>query len=249
VTDHSSMRLGKQAAVARPGVPHVSQLMRMVQPKASVDWTPAVKAWDCLGNDAHGDCTAAAAYHLIQTWMANNGFDFEPTTDQTLALYAATSDYPKADNGAVESQVLHYWATVGVPTSFNTDVVTFASLAPANIDELKLAIEWFGGCYIGVALPISAQTQAEWDVPAGGAVGDGAPGTWGGHALPLLAYDETGFVTVTWGKVMRMTNAFLQAYCVEAYALISEDWLADSGISPPGLNMAALRAELSALTV
>lgn len=244
---HATMKLGKQPPAADPRTPHVSKLMRMVQPKPAVDWTSAVKAWDCLGNDVHGDCTAAAAYHLVQTWLCNNGFDFAPSTDQTLALYSATSDYPKADNGAVESQVLHYWSTVGIPTSFNTDVITFASLNPQNLDELKLSIEWFGGCYIGVALPLSAQTQTVWDVPAGGLAGNGAPGSWGGHAICLVAYDETSFTCVTWGKLLKITPAFLQAYCDEAYAVASRNWLADSGISPPGLNWDGLTKELSAI--
>jgi hypothetical protein len=247
MTDHSAMRLGRKPAHHDPRVPHLSKHMMLVQPKPAVDWTPAVKAWDCLGNDVHGDCTAAAAYHLIQTWLNNNSIDFSPTTEQALALYAATSDYPKEDDGAVESQVLHYWSTVGVPTSFNADVVTFASLVPANLDELRLAIENFGGCYIGVALPLSAQTQSEWDVPAAGLTGVGEPGSWGGHAIPLVAYDETSFTCVTWGRLIKITPAFLRAYCDEAYAVISRNWLADSGISPPGLNWDGLLADLKAI--
>jgi hypothetical protein len=246
--DRSAMRLGRKRGAPDALVPPLMKHMMAVQPKPAVDWMKAVKQWDCLGNDRYGCCTAAAAYHIAQTWLINNSFEFQPTEEATLALYAATSDFPKEDDGAVESRVLAYWCATGIPTSVGTEKIAFAALTPTNLNELKLSIEYFGAAYIGVDLPISAQTQAVWDLPAGGAVGDGAPGSWGGHAVPLLAYDETGFTCVSWGQPLKMTNAFLQAYCEEAYALISWDWLADSGISPPGLNMAALQAELKAIT-
>lgn len=247
--NHASMRLGRKPALPHPQTPRLSNHMRMVQPTPAVDWMGAVKQWDCLGNDTIGLCTAAAAYHIAQTWLNNNGFEFQPTTEQAIAMYSATSDYPKDDDGAVESRVLAFWSTTGIPTAIGTEKIAFAALTPTDLNEIKLSIEYFGAAYIGVNLPISAQTQNDvWDVPSGGAVGDGAPGSWGGHAVPLLAYDETGFTCITWGKPMKMTNAFMQAYCEEAYALISWDWLADSGISPPGLNMAGLQAELKAMT-
>lgn len=246
------MKLGRLAP--KPGVvaPNLGAHMKlgMTIPKPSVDWTGAVKSWSPLGNLTTSDCTCAAAYHVAQAWRANSSKDeWQPTDQQALDLYGAVTGYPKVDEGAVEIDVLNHWAKIGIPTDIGTETIAFAALEPTNLNEIKLSIQYFGAAYIGVSLPISAQTMSEWDVPVGGAVGDGAPGTWGGHALPLLAYDETGFVTVTWGKVMRMTNAFLQAYCEEAYALISEDFLSDAGISPTGLNMAALKAELRALTV
>lgn len=247
--DHSGMKLGRKHVDPDHRVPRLSDHMSMQIPAPSVDWTKAVKSWNCLGNDTIGLCTAAASFHIAQSWRCNNGFDFQPSTAQAIALYSATSDYPKADNGAVESRVLAYWSETGIPNDVGIERIAFAALDPLNLNEIKLSIQYLGAAYIGVNLPISAQTQSVWDVPAGGAVGVGAAGSWGGHALPILAYDETGFVTITWGKVMRMTNAFMQAYCVEAYGLVSNDWLANSGISPPGLNYAALQAEMAAITL
>ena len=102
MSDHSSMRLGRKPAAPSVQVPHLLKHMMVVQPAPAVDWMKAVKQWDCLGNDQYGCCTAAAAFHIAQTWLANNGFDFAPTEDATLALYAATSDFPKEDDGAVD---------------------------------------------------------------------------------------------------------------------------------------------------
>lgn len=244
---HATMRLGKQSPKVDPRVPHLSKHMMVVQAARAVDWTKPVKSWPMLANDLHGDCTAAAAYHLIQSWLANNGFDFEPTGEQALALYAATSGYPKVDEGAVEMDVLRYWSLTGVPTSFGTDTITFASLNPHDLNELRLSVQYFGGVYLGVALPLTAQTQDEWQVVSGAPDELTAPNSWGGHAICAVAYDEETFTVVTWGKLVKVTNAFMQKYCDEAYAVVSQDWLANSGISPPGLNWAGLQRELEAI--
>ncbi|QGZ66246.1 hypothetical protein [Paraburkholderia acidisoli] len=242
------MRLGRKPAAIPSRVPHLLKSMMVAQPKPAVDWMTAVKSWNSLGNDRYGCCTAAAAFHIVQTWFANNGVDFQPTEAQTLALYSATSDFPKEDDGAVETRVLAYWSATGIPTPDGTDTIAFSALMPTNLNELKLSIEYFGAAYIGINLPISAQTQDVWDVAPGGAVGDGAPGSWGGHAVPLLAYDETGFTCVSWGKPLKMTNAFLKAYCEEAYAVLSHHWLDVAGISPSNIGWQELMADMKAIT-
>lgn len=247
---HAHMKLGKQLPKEDPRVPHLSKHMMMQKAAPTCDWTKPVKSFGMLANDLHGCCTAAAVYHLIQVWLANNSFDFEPTDEQTLALYAATSGYPKVDEGAVEMDVLRHWSLKGVPTSFGTDTVTFASLNPRDLNELRLSVQYFGGTYLGVALPLTAQTQPDvWDVVPGASVEIAGPGTWGGHAICAVAYDEETFTVVTWGKLVKVTNAFMQKYCDEAYAVVSQDWLANSGISPPGLNWAGLQRELEAIQV
>jgi len=96
---------------------------------------------------------------LLSKWSNNNGFDHTPTDAEALTLYCATSDYPKPDDGAVEQTVLSYWASKGIPGPFITDLITFASLNPQNINELKLGTQFFGGYYRGLALAISAQTH------------------------------------------------------------------------------------------
>jgi hypothetical protein len=44
----------------------------------------------------------------------------------------------------------------------------------------------------------------------------------------------------------KMTRAFWQAYCDEAHALLSPDWIAAQG-SPSGFDLAQLQADLSAI--
>src|SRR5487761_1638078 len=96
------------------------------------------------------------------------------------------------------------------------------------------AITLFGGVYIGLALPNTAQTQDVWDVsPNGGA--DAKKGSWGGHCVFVPQYDEHGFTCITWGKLKTMTLAFWKKYCDEAHVLFGQNWLTAQG-SPAGFD-------------
>jgi hypothetical protein len=109
----------------------------------------------------------------------------------------------------------------------------------------------FEGCYIGVQLPKSAQPQVQnhqpWSVPPGGPVGDGAPGSWGGHAIPVVAYDARGVTVVTWGALQTMTWSFWEVYCDEAYAILSKDYLTGRSTTPEGFSLKQLQADLADL--
>ena len=165
------------------------------------------------------------------------------------------------------------------------------------IPDVAAAIWLFGGAYIGVEFPITAQNQDVWDVPAKPGPKD-EPGSWGGHAVYLVGYDtglsiadcrlpiekqspdpmgltiddcrlsierqpvnpqpgilerqsaipdrqsaidnrqsaidsrQSTITCITWGKPKKMTWAWFEKYCSEAYALVSKDWLQSSGVSP-----------------
>lgn len=75
-------------------------------------------------------------------------------------------------------------------------------------------------------------------------VSDFTPGSWGGHAVPVLAYDSDTLTCITWGAKKRMTWEFLARYCDESYAPLSPDWLNAHRKTPEGLNLAALQADL-----
>jgi len=76
--------------------------------------------------------------------------------------------------------------------------------------------------------------------------GDGAPGSWGGHCVYVPKYDANGFTCITWGGLKRMTNAFWEAYCDEAHALLGADFIGANG-SPQGFNLAQLQLDLTAI--
>jgi hypothetical protein len=331
----------------------------------SLDWTAKIPSWPMFSNDTLGDCTAAAAAHMIQCWTANAGQASTPTDAQVIAAYSATGHYvpgnPATDQGAVELDVLNFWRQQGIA---GHKIAAYVAFSPQNFEHTRQAINIFGGIYVGLALPLSAQNQDVWDltsrttflsrvtaffregrayparsaknlsrisagflecglpavvggsaplhhtaadsitshgcdgvpnspnhpwnVPAstfGGRVdhdldakphsrislhrpvgqrrtfpniprifriftnerahNDTDPGSWGGHAVPILAYDSDTLTCITWGAKKRMTWEFFARYCDESYAPLSPDWLNPHGRTPEGLDRDALQADLA----
>jgi hypothetical protein len=215
----------------------------------SVSWTTKVKKWGMLKNDTVGDCTCASAGHMVQCWSANAGKEIDLPDSSILSAYSAVSGYdPNTglnDNGAAELDVLNYWRKSGIG---GHKIAAYAALEPGNHTHVKDAVSLFGGCYVGLSLPVSAQTQTVWSVPPGGTTGRGAPGSWGGHAVPVLGYDLHGLIVVTWGKLMRMTWSFWDAYGDEAFAVLSSDWLSPNHKAPNGFDFLSLTQDLRAVT-
>lgn len=212
---------------------------------SACDWVSGVgTAWPMYGNDRLADCTIAAAAHMVQAWSNASGKMVTPAEKTVEDAYWATGSQ---DDGRIEVSVLAYWRRHGIGSHHR--IGAFASVDVGDLDEVRAAIWLFGGVYAGLALPQTAQAQKVWDVvPHAGA--RGRPGTWGGHAVPYLAYDGANgtstFTCVTWGAPLTLTGAFHLAYCDEAYAVIGREWL-EGGDSPNGFNKAALLADLAAL--
>lgn len=203
-----------------------------------------------FANDRIGDCTTVAAAHMIEGWALENKKPAPAITDDAvIAAYSAISGYVPAtganDNGAVELDVLRYWHQTGIS---GDRIAAYASVDPSNARLVKQAIWLFGGAYVGLALPITAQAQVDgiWDTPASGLTGDGLPGSWGGHAVCAVSYDSDRIALITWGKVQLCTWRFWGAYVDECWAVLSPDMLAN-GLSPQGFNVRQLQADLAAI--
>jgi len=252
--DPKKLKLGKAAARHDPRTLLMASYVStgLPNPPATFDLTTKIKAWGMMDNDQIGDCTCAAAGHLIMEWTANAEKKMvTPTDKQIVAAYSAITGYNPAtganDNGANEIDVLNYWRQSGIA---HHKIGAYVALEPSNHQHVMDAVYVFGGCYIGVQLPISAQSQVQnhqpWSVPPGGPTGDGKPGSWGGHAVPVMAYDARGLTVVTWGALQTMTWSFWEAYCDEAYAILSSDYLTKEG-TPQGFSMQQLQADLADL--
>jgi hypothetical protein len=217
-------------------------------PPPATSYDGKITSLGMMLNDKLGDCTCAAVGHCIQQWTAEAQAKQVILPDQDIEkLYEIVGHYnpanPNSDKGAVEIDVLNYW--LGSPVQGNR-LSAFCALEPQNHQEIQDAVFIFGNCYIGLALPLSAQTQTVWTVPAGGATGQGAPGSWGGHAVPIVAYDQRGLTCITWGELKRMTWQFWNAYCDEAYGLLSPDWV-KAGKTPAKFDWKQLEADMAAL--
>ncbi len=257
--DTMKLKLGKQKARHDPRTLLLATYTTpaLPPPPPSLDLTDKVKgAWGMMDNDQIGDCTCAAAGHLLMEWTSRaKSRMFTPSDKQVVAAYSAITGYNPAtganDNGAVELDVLNYWRQQGIA---GHKITAYVALEPSNQTHVMDAVWIFGGCYIGLALPKSAQPQTEnhqpWSVPPQGPTGDGAPGSWGGHAVPVVAYDARGVTVITWGATQLMTWGFWNTYCDEAYAIITPDFLekkAGQTVTPDGFNLQQLQADLADL--
>src|SRR5580658_5582555 len=256
--DTRKLKLGKSEARHDPRTLLLASYITpaLPAPPASLDLTKKVgssSSWGMMDNDQIGDCTCAAAGHLIMEWTANAGKKMvTPTDQQIIAAYSAITGYNPTtganDNGAVEIDVLNYWRQTGIA---GHKIGAYAATEPANHTHIMDAVYIFEGCYIGLQLPMSAQAQTEnhqpWSVPPVGPTGNGKPGSWGGHAVPVVAYDARGVTVVTWGSLQVMTWSFWETYCDEAYAIISTDYLNGKRQAPQGFDMAQLQADLKDL--
>lgn len=220
-------------------------------PPSSVDYGSAVSSWPVMGNDTYGDCTCAAAGHMIEEWTANTGTEKTPSDASILSAYKhfAGND---PDAGASMLDVLKYWRKTGIG---GDRILAFTQLQPSSAMQAKDSISIFGNCYIGLALPNFAVASATnllstpWVVPPQGATGDAAPNPNNGHCVPAVGYDDRNVYVVTWGSLKSMSWEFYQAYMDEAFAVLSNDWISQKvGTSPSGFDLTQLQQDLRAVT-
>jgi hypothetical protein len=147
------------------------------------------------------------------------------------------------EEGAYELDVLRYWRKTGIG---GHRIGAYARVTVYDQRLVHTAAWLFGGLYIGLQLPLSAQTQPVWDW-TGSLVGPARPGSWGGHAVDVVRYDRNGVTVVTWGRLQEVTWSFWARYCDEVYCLISDDFLT-KGKAPNGFDLAALEADLALVT-
>src|ERR1700689_1515906 len=120
--DPHKLKLGKSVARHDPRTLLMASYLTpaLPAPPASFDLAEKVgSAWGMMDNDQIGDCTCAAAGHLIMEWTANAGKKMvTPTDAQIVAAYSAITGYNPTtganDNGANEVDGLNYWRQDGI---------------------------------------------------------------------------------------------------------------------------------------
>jgi hypothetical protein len=199
-----------------------------------VNYTARVSDWPMMDNDKIGDCAIATVGHLIQLYTSyTKKTPIVMNDEEIIHMYSAVSGYnpnnPASDQGCVISSVLNYWINNGVQIGGYSD---------------KISLLWFGGVYIGINMPLAWQSADSWTLPSN-THGNNAPGSWGGHAVPIVAYDHTGVTVITWGEKMVMTWDALAVYCDEAWAVISADFINQQGLTPANFDWTYLLAAMS----
>jgi hypothetical protein len=219
---------------------------QLPEPPEVLDVASHVTDWPMYANDRIGDCTTAAAAHMIEAWTAEaRGAAVEVTESAVLAAFDRVKvvDPFTGEEGAVELDVLRDWRKHGVG---HHRIGAFARVSVHDHLLVRTASWLFGGLYIGLALPLSARSQQTWDWN-GSLTGDDRPGSWGGHAVDVVRYAGGSLTVVTWGRLQDLTWSFWDRYVDEAYCILSHDFLSGDR-APNGFYLEALRADLALVT-
>lgn len=219
-------------------------LATLPTPPDVVDYTSGMLDWGMMLNDTQGDCTCAAAGHLLQAWSSLAGAEYAIPDTAIEKAYETVGHYvpgdPSTDNGAFISDVLNYFQSTGVA---GYQISAHAEINTATQLRVQQGLWIFKGLDLGIALPVSAQQQVGdvWDI-----VGNpldpndpAYPGSWGGHSVAALYYSPNGVDCITWGQVQRMTWRWYMMYVEEAHACVFNDsgpWAVPLGDLPGDLT-------------
>lgn len=245
IHDPDRVRLGKHLGVVKdPRTYRARRYLPTTLPKAPASFavTNRVPEYPMFANDVYGDCTCASTAHGVLARSTRMQHIAKLTDADVLELYNRVNG--GEDNGAYLFDVLKAVRKYGIGGHKS---LAYMEVSVQQWEMMKVAAWLFGGLYMGLSLPITAQYQEVWDVDYTSPRGDYKPGSWGGHAVEGLWFDPSGIETITWSERKRMTKEFVQTYCDEAYVVLSPEWLSKKMISPQHFDSETLLADLSKL--
>jgi hypothetical protein len=203
-------------------------------------WHTNVKvAWNSYINEQVPDCVPAAAAHLIMSWSATTfGQPKVPSLDDVLGAYYIVGELGK---GCDITKFLKHWKSLGLGMDMITDSV---KMKEKEIEKVKYAVNYFGGCLAGLLMPLTAKGSNEWLRPKE-LTGDGAPGSWCPHAVPILGYDGKQLYAISLGALVTMSWDFYTTYNDESHVILSKtNWIKADNRSTEGTAFNTLRSGL-----
>jgi hypothetical protein len=223
------------------------------EPAAEVSWITKLLAAESLPmflNDKLGTCVPAYAGHAIQQWNFYAGHPAQPSDTDILAAYCAVGGYvpgnPSTDNGTDMLAFLNYWRQVGIG---GHKILAYAAADWTNDVEIRQVVKLFGNVMMGWALPTAAQGQNAWTVSPGGIyTPNGTPGTWGGHCTGIMASSPETDTNNEWATTVKNSHNFRKDYGMAAYAVLSQEWISATGLSPSEFDFNQLQVDLAEIT-
>lgn len=188
-----------------------------------------------FGNTEWNNCTRAKQaiamlrMERIETRSTATIDDAEPIRVYQSMIHRL---YNGEDAGAYETDALSEWRkpdlTFRDTKGRALTIDAYLRLNPFDHTELKSSLVTAGAHGLAVCLNLpwafaAMDPPMDWDIPADQPpVGHWAPGTWGGHSMWAVDYDEVGLWLVhTWGMAdQRITWRAASIYLDEAHMVI-----------------------------
>jgi hypothetical protein len=205
-------------------------------------------AWPMLANDHFNCCTSAAAGHMVHHWTAANHHNVFLQDQDIIRAHAQLTGDRLMDCVSMMT-ALKFWRGTGIGSH---RIHSYVNARAGDADALRTIIHLFGSAYIGLDLPQFACSgvptgwpDIPWSIPPGVISEDAAPRPDMGHCVTAVGYGQEGAYVVTWGRLKTMSWEFFHRYNVEAYAVLSYDWVEQDGTCPSGFDCASLMRDLA----
>lgn len=201
---------------------------------------PAVSNWQMLGNDQYGDCGVASLEH---TFMADAVIthETEPEADDAQAVSYYLDYTGGQDTGVVLSQYLQHVRSTGY---YGHTVHAYAPVKVHDIPTIQTVVNMYGAAYTGITVTAAMQSAFGAHDPWTLQVCSGQ--VIGGHAVPIVGYNDEYLTIVTWGGLQNITYSAWHHISSEAWGVITGEFVAANG-DGRGINLSALTADLDKL--
>lgn len=231
--DHEAVKLGKE--------PYVHDDRTLMMGKFVLPEVFVPTAWDfdhtrakfpdhMWGNDNYGDCVIAGeANQILRMQRIETHQTAKLTDDDAIFRYknltGCVMPGDRNDNGLEIIVSMRNWRNMGFQTGYkvrNYKIDAYGELDPSDRNSLRAAAYLLHGIQFGFWLPRAAQQMTRdglWDY--NGETGpDWQPGSWGGHCVYSKKFDPDSMSVLTWELEIPVTNAFIERYADEAWAVV-----------------------------
>lgn len=254
---HPTLRLGANVS-ARPSIVASLQARSTLSfmPANSINWLAAIPPdSDMLGNDRWGCCWEVARRWCIALRRAVAAGDrTRPTLAECLGDYSTLTGFDPIsgtpDDGTDTTAGMQAWSTKGVQINSQTlDIPHWLTIDPTNDSALAKTIACAGPLMATWRLPMAMQDLSVWGSAPG--TGPDWDTVWGEHETCLGGTDGKAVCRVrTWGQDIDIHPEIRHKFMI--YVDVPLDlspggWFQTTGLTPTGLDLAALEADRRAL--
>ena len=238
-----TMKFGRLPAKRDPRTLKLQNILARELPPIPAMFVESVIPTPVFGNLQHGCCVISARAHAtLRFEQVEQGALIQITEADVLRAWRAENGDTEDGLYMLDSQRAWRAGWLAAGNCYNS--AAFASVDPCDSEHVRAGIFLFGSLQAGLSLPYSVTEDGidPWVIVPGSR---SATDPDGGHAVTIVGYDKAWMTVVTWGKRVKMSWAFFEAYCEELYAVVDD--LDKWRVGAPGIDVPALEAYLRQL--